>query len=347
MIRGQGGQGGWRGRQLHDHRQPQREECRDSDRARGDLGAVAARARSQHVHLRPRLPSDGGLSQLDHLPRRRQRRPPVPGLPDPGAGRAVQLPRGRLPDHPRRAAVPGGVREVDARHHLPHLRPRERAEAVHGRLPPRRPPHGNPRGHRRRTVDLLSRGEEHRRPRSAHAPGRSAHRQDADAGRLRPPLLDRAANGLPRQLARLPVELPVDDVEDRRAPLRGRPHPGPGARPAVHPPRRPRAELLDHRHAGRRLGPRRPILVYRRRLRRPLRAAPRRGQRGRRPDADRDRFAGQHRALRERRQGGQSSTNGIRPPGLQELRPPRPDHQGDRRSASSRSPATTRCSTSP
>jgi citrate synthase len=54
-------------------------------------------------------------------------------------------------------------------------------------------------------------------------------------------------------------------VEDRRAPLRGRPDPRPGPRRAVHPPRRPRAELLDHRHAGRGLVPRRSVLGHRRR----------------------------------------------------------------------------------
>ena len=58
---------------------------------------------------------------------------------------------------------------------------------------------------------------------------------------------------LPRQLPRLHRQLPLHDVEGRRAPVRGRPGAGPGARRAVHPPRRPRAELLDHRHAGGRL----------------------------------------------------------------------------------------------
>ena len=94
---------------------------------------------------------------------------------------------------PRRAARPGAVREVDARHHVPHLRPRERPEAVHGRLPPRRPPDGHPGGDGGGAVDLLPRGQEHRRPRGADDPGQPAHRQDADPGRLRPPLLGRAA----------------------------------------------------------------------------------------------------------------------------------------------------------
>ena len=68
-------------------------------------------------------------------------------------------------------------------------------------------------------------------------------------------------------------ELPVDDVEDRRAPLRGRSRARPGARRAVHPPRRPRAELRHDRHADRRLGPRRPLLARPRRGCRALRTA--------------------------------------------------------------------------
>ena len=51
---------------------------------------------------------------------------------------AYLLIHGELPD--RRA-----VRGVEARHHLPHVHPRERAQALHGGLPPRRPPHGHPR----------------------------------------------------------------------------------------------------------------------------------------------------------------------------------------------------------
>ena len=48
-------------------------------------------------------------------------------------------------------------------------------------------------------------------------------------------------------------ELPVDDVEGRRASLRRQPGARPRPRRAVHPPRRPRAELRHHRDAhGRR-----------------------------------------------------------------------------------------------
>ncbi len=51
----------------------------------------------------------------------------------------------------------------------------------------------------------------------------------------------------------------VDALEDRGAALRRQPVAGPGPRRAVHPPRRPRAELLHHRDAHGRLGPRRPV----------------------------------------------------------------------------------------
>ena len=43
----------------------------------------------------------------------------------------------------------------------------------------------------------------------------------------------------------------------------------------------------------------------------------------------------------------QGPAAGLRPPRLQELRPAGHDHQEDRRTRSSRSPARTRCSTSP
>jgi citrate synthase len=59
-------------------------------------------------------------------------------------------------------------------------------------------------------------------------------------------------------------ELPVDDVEGRRAALRARPGAGPRPRRPVHPARRPRAELRHDRDARRRLLPRRPLLGDRR-----------------------------------------------------------------------------------
>ena len=57
---------------------------------------------------------------------------------------------------------------VGARHHVPHVHPRERAQAVPRGLPLRRPPDGHARLGRRRAVDVLPRRQGHRTtPRSA------------------------------------------------------------------------------------------------------------------------------------------------------------------------------------
>ena len=70
-----------------------------------------------------------------------------------------------------------------------------------------------------------------------------------------------AAVPLPRQLAVAHRELPADDVRVPRRALRARPHAGQGARPALHPPRRPRAELLDLDGADGRQRPGQPLRV--------------------------------------------------------------------------------------
>ena len=156
--------------------------------------------------------------------------------------------------------------------------------------------------------------------------------QDADAGRVLVPPQPRHAVRLSRQRPQLRRQLPVDDLQDRRAQVRARPAARARARRAVHPPRRPRAELLDERRPQRRLLPGRSVLGGRRRRRGALRAAPRRRQRGGAADAAPDRDHGQHPRLHQGRQGRQRAADGLRPPGLQELRPAREDHQeGDRR----------------
>ena len=78
-----------------------------------------------------------------------------------------------------------------------------------------------------------------------------------------------------------------------------------------------------------------------------LRPAARRRQRGGAADAAPDRDQGQHPRLHRGRQGRQRAADGLRPPGLQELRPAGQDHQEGRATRSSRSRARTRCSTSP
>jgi citrate synthase len=77
------------------------------------------------------------------------------------------------------------------------------------------------------------------------------NREDADPGRGGAPLLGGYALRLPGQLVGLHPELSLDDVEGRRAALRGRPHLGPGPRRVVHFARRPRAELRHDRDAYR------------------------------------------------------------------------------------------------
>ena len=200
----------------------------------------------------PALDDDRGHVERHHRARRRERHPPLPRLPDRAARRAVDLPRGGLPAHQRRAADAGAVRGLASRHHVPHVHPRERAQALPGGLPLRRPPDGDARLGDRRALHLLPRGRGHpgrRQPLQADHP---PHRQDAR--RWRPPATGSAwdAVRVPGQLPRLLRELPVDDVEGRRASLRGQPRPGPGPRRAVHPPRRPRAELRTTamRHVG-------------------------------------------------------------------------------------------------
>ena len=52
----------------------------------------------------PAFMSTAACASVDHLPRRRRRHPALPRLPDRAAGRALDLPRGRLPPAERRAA---------------------------------------------------------------------------------------------------------------------------------------------------------------------------------------------------------------------------------------------------
>ena len=125
----------------------------------------------------------------------------------------------------------------------------------------------------------------------------------------------------------VPGQLPEHDVQDDRAEVRAGPAARAGARHPVHPPRRPRAERLDERGPRRRLDPGRPVLGDRRRRRRALRPAARRRQRGRAADAQAHRVEGQHPGLHQGREGRRRAPDGLRPPGLQELRPARQDHQ--------------------
>ena len=210
----------------------------------------------------------------DHRGRRRARSPSSTARTGSSATAATRSsswpssrPTSRWPTSSSTASCPPPTQfdAVAARHHVPHVHPRERAQAVPRGLPLRRPPDGDARVGHRRAVHLLPRRQRHPGPGQPLQADRAAHRQDAHAGRRVPPLPRRDAVRLPGQLARLHRELPVDDVEGRRAPLRRQPGPRPGPRRAVHPPRRPRAELRHHRDAHGRLRPRRPVRVHGRR----------------------------------------------------------------------------------
>ena len=158
------------------------------------------------------------------------------------------------------------VRRVGARDHLPHVRPRERQD-VHAGLPLRRAPDGHADGLGRGAVDVLPGRPQHQRPRQPAHADRPDDREDADARRLVLPARAGQAVHLPRQRPQLHRELPLDAVQDERAEVRGRRAAGQGARRAVHPARRPRAELLDQRGPLGRLLAGRPVLRGRRRRR--------------------------------------------------------------------------------
>ena len=229
----------------------------------------------------------------------------------------------------RRAAHPGAARRVDLRDHPPHLRPREHQEVRRG-LPLRRPPDGDAARHHRRALDLLPGRQAHRRGGRAPHGGRPPDREDADAGRLRLPPQPRAALRLSGQRPVLPRQLPLDDVQDDGGQVRAGPAAGEGARRALDPARRPRAELLDQRGAQRRLLAGRPLLGGGGRRGRALRPAAWRRERGRAAHARPDRHHGEHPRLPRGREEARGEADGVRPPRLQELRPACASDQGAR-----------------
>ena len=298
-------------RDADGHRQPHRQAVRDPDRGRHDPGDRAAedqdaRRRLRPDDVRPGLHGHGVVPLGDHLHRRRQGDPRVPRLPDRAAGREVELPRGRLPARPRRAADAAAARRVDAPDHDPHVRAREH-QGVHAGLPLRRAPDGDAARLGRRAVDVLSRGERDQgRGDPLHA-DHPADREDADAGGVLLPPQPGHAVRLSGQRPQLPRQLPLDDLQDDRAEVRARPAARARARRPLHPARRPRAELLDERRAQRRLLAGRSLLGGRGRRRGALRAAARRRERGGAADAAADRERREHPRLHRGRQGRATS----------------------------------------
>ena len=212
-----------------------------------------ARRRLRADVLRPGVPEHRLLPQRDHLDRRRQGRALVPRHPDRAALRAEHLPRGRLPADLRRAADQGPARRSGCTtsriHTFVHENIKKFVEGFRY--------DAHPMGMLLATVGALS----------TFYPD-AKHINDPDERYMatirliaKMPTLAAFAYrhnlGLPvrlsRQRPRLPRQLPLDDVQDDRAQVRARPAPRASPRRAVHPARRPRAELLDERRARRRL----------------------------------------------------------------------------------------------
>ena len=279
---------------LTRHRQPHRQDLRARDHRRhrprdGPAPDQGQRGRLRDDGLRPGLHQHRLLPLGDHLHRRREGHPPAPRLPDRAALREVELPRGRLPADLRRAAD------------------RSRSSSAGPTTSPTTPSST-------RTSSTSSRA-------SATTPTRWGCCSPAfgalstfypDAKHIDDP--EERYMAAIRMIAKVPTlaafayrhnmglpyvypdndlsysgELPLDDVQEDRGEVRARSAAGEGARRPLHPPRRPRAELLDQRRARRRLVRGRPLLGRRRGSRRALRAASRRRQRGGAADAAPDR----------------------------------------------------------
>ena len=129
------------------------------------------------------------------------------GYPIEQLAREVDLPRGRLPADPRRAADAGAARRLGPRGHDPHLRARERQE-LHAGLPLRRAPDGDAARLRRRALDVLSGREPDQGPGDPLHADDPPDREDADAGGVLLPPQHGAAVRLSGQRPALSRQLP-------------------------------------------------------------------------------------------------------------------------------------------
>ena len=121
-------------------------------------------------------------------------------------------------------------------------------------------------------------------------------REDADDRRGLLSLFDRLADPLSAQQPRVRRPLPAHDVRGAERAVGAQPGRRQGARSAVHPARRPRAERVDLDRAPGRFHRRESLCLRRRRRRRAVGPGAWRRQRSGAEDADRDRQAGQRRS---------------------------------------------------
>ncbi|CAA9247378.1 MAG: Citrate synthase (si), partial [uncultured Corynebacteriales bacterium] len=283
--------------------------------------------------LRPGLRQHRQLLVEDHLHRRRRRHPALPGLPDRPARRAVHLRRGQLPADPRGAADRGPAGGLHREDQPAHAAARGLQELLR-RLPAQRAPDAGAVLGGVRAVDVLRGLPRPDRPGAGRAADAATAGQAADDGGVRVQEVGRPAVPLPGQLAGHGGELPPHDLRAAGRAVRGRPGDGPRAGHAVHPARRPRAELLHRHRAAGRLGPGQPVRLRLGRHPRPVRPAARRGEPGGHRDAH-PHPGGRRGRQRLRAEGegqaGRREADGLRAPGLQELRPAGGDREEDRR----------------
>ena len=239
-----------------------------------------------------------------HLHRRRRRHPALPRLPDRAARREVDVHRGQLPADLRRTADQGAAGQVHHPDPAAHAAARG-PQAVLRRLPAQRPPDAGAVQRGQRAVRVLPGLAGPVRRRAGGAVHHPAAGQAADHRGLRVQEVDRPAVPVPGQLADAGGELPADDVRLPGRALRGRPRARPGAGHAVHPARRPRAELLDVDGAAGRLVAGQPVRLDLRRHQRAVGPAARRRQPGGAGDAGEDPH---RRRRRPRRSSSRSRT---------------------------------------
>ena len=189
-----------RGREHHDHRQPHRGVARDPHRQRGGGRRRVVEARSRAC----------GSTTPASCRRRPARAPSPTSTATPGSCATAATrssswpsspPTSRSPTCCSTASCPPPA-QFDVWQHeitMPHLHPRERAQAVPRGLPLRRPPHGHAGLGGGRPVDLLPRRQGDLRPGLARQADHPAHRQDAHPGRRGPPVQRGDALRLPRQ----------------------------------------------------------------------------------------------------------------------------------------------------